>query len=109
MGLYERLLGTEQPKIPIHQFQATAAEWARGNMTALQANTIIQAVSGAPLSPSEQIEAQTLVATVPVGTTAAIKADRALRLIEIDQVLLLVDLGLPPYDTAVAIKTRLGV
>lgn len=113
MGLYDRLLGIDgaNPKIPVHQFQSIAAEWARGNMTGVQANAAIAdpKCSGAPLTAAEQTEAQTLVNTVPVGTTTALKADRALRLLEIEQVLNLVDLRLPPYDTVAAVKTRLGV
>ncbi len=111
MGLYERILGIDatNPKVPIHQLQAAMAEWARGNITGAQANAIIAAASGAPLTPAEVTEATTLVGTVPTGGTTANQAARALRLLEIDQVLLIADLKAPPYDTAQAIKTRLGV
>jgi hypothetical protein len=51
------------------------AEWSRAKLTGVQANSIITAVSGAPLTPAEQTEVQTLVNTVtsiPVtGSTAA--------------------------------------
>lgn len=128
MALYLRLLGTDpvNPKIPIHAFQALAAEWARGNLTAAQANTIVGilcqvsnpdgSVTPKPLTAAEQTEAQTLVTTVtsiPItGSATAIadgRARRALRIQEIDQVLLLVDTKIAPYDTEAAIKTRLGV
>ena len=111
MALYDRLLGIDlsNPRIPVHQFQAVVAEWARGQITAVQARAAIAAASGAPLTAGEETEVQTLVSTVPVGTTTANKADRALRLLEIDQVLLMVNSGLAPYTTAAAIKTRLGV
>jgi hypothetical protein len=111
MALYLRLLGTDpvNPKIPIHQFQALAAEWARGRITGAQANAGITQVSGAPLTAAEQTEAQALVNTVPVGTTTAIQAARAQRMLEIDQVFLLVDSRIAPYDNEAAIKARLGV
>jgi len=116
MALYLRLLGTDpdNPKIPIHQFQAVAAEWARGRITGAQANTIIGIASRsvdepAPLTAPEVVEAQTLVSSVPVGTTSAIKADRALRLLEIEQILNLADILAPGYDTEAALKTKLGV
>lgn len=109
MGLYERLIGTEQPKIPIHQFQSIAAEWARNRITGVQANTLVTWCSGAPLDATAIAEATALVATVPTGNTAADRADRALRIHEIDQVLLLADNQSPGYDTAAALKARLGV
>jgi hypothetical protein len=110
-SLYERLMGLHptRPKIPVHQFQSLAAEWARGQITGVQANAAILQCSGVGLDATEQLEAQALVDTVPVGTTADLKADRALRVQVIDQVLLLADQGLPPYDTAAAVRTRLGV
>jgi hypothetical protein len=110
-SLYERLMGTHptRHKIPVHQFQALAAEWAKGQITGAQALSGIEQASGMPLDATEQQEAQDLIATVPTGSTAAIKADRALRLIEIDQVLLIADAQTPPYNTSAAVRTRLGV
>lgn len=108
-SLYERLMGVHpsRPKIPIHQFQACTAEWVRGQLTGAQANTVIESVSGIGLDATEQTEVQDLVATVPIGTTAANKADRALRLIEIDQILLLCESG--TFAGPVAVRARLGV
>jgi S1-C subfamily serine protease len=60
MAPYDRLLGRDDAgnpvanKIPIHQFQAAVAEWSRAKLTGVQANSIITAVSGAPLTPAEQ-------------------------------------------------------
>jgi hypothetical protein len=115
MALFERLTGVgSRPGIPVHLFQATAAEWARGNMTAAQANTIIASRSnGVPLDAGEQAQAQALVNTVPTGSTTANQAARANRLLEIDQVLLLAEhtvrRGLAPYPDAASVATRLGV
>jgi hypothetical protein len=111
MALIERLMGLDlnRTKIPIHQFQSIAAEWARGQITGAQANTGITTVAGQGLDAAEQAEAQALVNTIPSGATTANKADRALRLSEIDQVLLLAEMRVPPYDTAAAVRARLGL
>jgi hypothetical protein len=117
-SLYERLMGAhpDRPKIPVHQFQSIAAEWARGNVTGPQANTYVEQVSGVSLDATEQQEAQDLVDTVlaiPVtGSATAIadgRARRALRIQEIDQVLLLAETRIAPYDTPAAVRARLGV
>lgn len=111
MALYLRLLGTDpaNPKIPIHAFQAIVAQWAKGGMTVAQARAGIERVSGSPLTAAEETEAQTLVASVPTGGTTANQAARALRMMEIDQVLLCADAGVAPFDTEAGIKARLGV
>jgi hypothetical protein len=116
MALIERLMGLEEPRIPIHQFQAIAAEWARGNMTGAQAQDAIATCSqrfpGDPLAPLDSAavaEAQALVNTVPTGSTTENKADRAIRWFVIDQVLLIASQATPPYDTAAAVRTRLGI
>lgn len=122
MPLYDRLIGFDDAgnpvdnKIGVHAFQSTAAEWARGKLTQAQANAIVTAMTGVGLSASEQSEAQTLVNTVtsiPItGSATAIadgRARRALRVQEIDQVLLLADIRAPGYDTPTAVKAKLGV
>jgi len=115
MPLYDRLLGRDDAgnrvggKISIHQFQAVCAEWAKGRITGPQAQAIITAISGLALSTEEQAEALALVNTVPVGTTAQLKAERALRILEIDEVLLLADVAAPGYDTPTAVRAKLGV
>lgn len=110
MALIERLMGLEQPKISVHLFQSLAAEWAQGSITGTQANAAIAAQSGGvPLDAAAIAEATALVATVPTGTTSALKADRALKLLDIDHVLLIAESRIPPYDTAAAVRTRLGI
>jgi hypothetical protein len=111
MALIERLMGIDpsRPKIPVHAFQALAAEWAKGQITGAQANAGVASASGVGLDAGESAEAQALVSSVPTGTTAANKADRALRLLEIDEVLLLADANIAPYDVAAAVRTRLGL
>ncbi|OFZ67364.1 MAG: hypothetical protein A2V79_09135 [Betaproteobacteria bacterium RBG_16_56_24] len=109
MALIERLMGIE-PKIQVHAFQSILAEWARGNFTNQQAQDAISFIAhGIPLDAAAITEAQALVATVPTGSTTDNKASRALKLQEIDQVLLLVDAQCPPYDVAATVRTRLGI
>lgn len=126
MALYQRLLGIDpaNPKLPIHAFQSVCAEWARGKLTGAQANVIIGELCRVddtpggvrPLTAAEQTEAQTLVNTVtsiPVtGSAAAIadgRAQRAMKVHEIDQVLLLADARAPGYSTEAELKAKLGV
>ena len=114
--LIERLMGIVEPRIPEHEFQAIAAEWARGQITGSQANAAIVACSArffgdpsAPLTADDITEAQALLATIPSGGTTENKVDRALRQVLIDQVLMMASIRLPPYDTAAAVRTRLGL
>lgn len=113
MGLYLRLMNADPvgTRIPVHQFQALVALWAKGKITAQQAQAGMTIISGEPLTPAEVTEVQALVATVPTGATTANQAARALRLIEIDQILLAVshDPKIPPLDTEAGVKAALGV
>jgi hypothetical protein len=58
MGLYERLLGTEEPKIHVHAFMAALGEIERGGMTAQQG------IDAFGLDAGEQAEASTLIARI---------------------------------------------
>lgn len=105
MGLYERLMGLDPaPRIPEHYFASTMGEFARGRITGAQAQSIINECSGAPLTPGEVTEANTLLATVSGSATA-----KLLRAKEIDDVLMLAEQRLTPYNTPALVKTRLGV
>lgn len=105
MGLYERLMGVDPlPKIPIHQFQAIMAEFARNRLTGAQANTVIDAISGEPLTAGERTEATALTNTISGSATAKLARAK-----EIDDVLLLAESRAPGYDTPALVRTRLGV
>ncbi len=93
MGLYERLVGEEEPKLPVHQFYAACHEVVRGQKTGSQAAVAFG------LSASEQAEAQTLIARVQ---STALTAE------EVHQVLCLGEQRLL-YASAAEVKTRLGV
>jgi hypothetical protein len=118
MSLYTRLLDLEpsRPKIPVHLFQATLAEWARGKLSDAQAQAIISAAGGVPLNASEAADAtaiKNLVTSIPVSGSAAAQADgraqRAMKVQEIDAVFLLMDARAAGYDTEAGIKAKLGI
>lgn len=107
MGLYERLMGgADQPfKIPIHQFSSLLADLGRGRITGQQVQDAITLISGAPLTPAEVTEAQTLFGTITGAVTAKLARAK-----EIDDVLILAETFVPPhYDTPAHVRTRLGV
>lgn len=93
MGLYERIVGTELPKLPVHQFQAAVAEFKRGKFTGNQVATAFA------LSAAEKTEATTLLAQI---TSNAVTAA------EVQDVLCLAEAGYL-YADAAAVRTRLGV
>lgn len=115
--LYERILGIHptKDKIGVHALQAIVAEQRRGSLTVAQANTILAAEYGGALGTASsgdeagQQEVADLLATVPTGTTTVNQLSRIARLQEIQDVFLLADLRIAPYDTAANLRTRLGV
>jgi hypothetical protein len=58
MGLYDRLLGLESPRIPMHDFIGAMGELERGKITTQQAIDLFT------LSAGEQTEATTLLAKI---------------------------------------------
>lgn len=58
MSLYTRLLGLDEPKIPVHQFMAMLGEFERGKISG------VQIASALGLSPAEETEALALAARV---------------------------------------------
>lgn len=94
MALYERLVGFENPKIPVHQFMALLAERRRGQVTNQQ---VVDALG---LDPAERTELLALVTRVQADTLTAI---------EIHDVLMLAEAGWAPYGSVAAVKARFGV
>lgn len=58
MALFERLIGTEEPKIAIHKFHAVIDEMKQGRLTQAQAKQVLG------LSNQEASEALTVLNTV---------------------------------------------
>lgn len=114
--LYERILGMHptKPKIGVHALEAIIAEQRRGALTVAQADGILATEYGGGLGAGVGDEAGRqevvdLLATIPTGTTTTNRLDRLERILQIEQVFLLADLRLAPYDTAAALRTRMGV
>lgn len=91
MALLDRLLGTEEPKLPTHQFMAALAEYKRGAITGPQI------VSAFGLSGAEATALQFFLDNLDGSTI-----DRTL----IHDVLLLGESG---YYTKTQVQNRLGV
>jgi hypothetical protein len=98
MALVERLMGltptVNGPRIPVHEFQALAAQWSKGNITGAQAQAAVTFVSGQGLNA---------VTSLPAAV------DRFARMQNVDQVLLLASSQCPPFDTAAAVRSALGI
>lgn len=100
--LYERLTGLDlvRPetgdslKIPIHQFCSYLAERRRGRVTNAQV------IAAFALSVEDQAELITLWNLVSGGTLTAA---------EVEDVLRIAEQRIAPYDTVLAVRTRLGV
>lgn len=58
MGLYERLLHQESPRIPVHTFMAAVGDWERGQLTNQQVVDLFALTAG------EQTEALALLAQI---------------------------------------------
>lgn len=103
MGLYERIMGTELPRVPVHQFMAAMQEYVLGQMTGAQATAAFN------LSPGEQTQALALRDRLLAESSASSNLQRRLKALEFENVLILASTRIPPYDTVAAVTTRLGV
>lgn len=107
MGLYERLGGfdpaTNGEKISVHAFMSAMQEYMLGNMSP------VQATAAFGLSAGEQIEALALRDRILVESSANANLARRMKALEFENVLLLLENRIAPFDNAAAVKTRLGV
>lgn len=94
MGLYERLVGTEEPKIAVHNFYAMVTEQRRGKVTSTQTHNAFG------LSAGEQTELASLISRLAANKITGP---------EVHEVLVLAESGIAPYSTVAAVKTRFGV
>lgn len=103
MALVERLMGLEEPKIPVHDFFAAAGEIVDGFLTAAQVKTAL----GLDAAASTEFDA--LAATAPTGSTATALANKALWVERMHRVFILAEAGYSPYDTPAEVRNRLGI
>lgn len=110
MPLFDRLLGRDdalaevEAKLSVHLFDALLAEFARGRVDGPTAQAIISASSGQSLDPAGVAEAQSLLATFGGSLTAKLARAK-----EVNDVLMLGELGAVGYQTPVQVMQRLGV
>jgi hypothetical protein len=104
MGLWERVLHYDtvppRPSLSGHWLLAFLTELNRGQVTRAQVD------AGLGLDAAEAAELTTLIQTV---TALPAGLQRLARAKEIEEVILLGEARLPPYDSVQAVKTRLGV
>lgn len=103
MSLVERLMGVEEPKIPVHDFFAAAMEIIAGRLTAIQVKTALG------LDASAQTEFDTLAATAPSGNTATALANKALWVHSMHSVFILAEGGYAGYNTPASVRSKLGI
>jgi hypothetical protein len=103
MALVERLMGLEEPKIPVHDFFAAAQEIITGRLTAAQVKTALA------LDAAASTEFDTIAATAPAGSTATALANKALWVHSIHSVFILSRGGYAGYDTPSAVRSKLGI
>lgn len=96
MGLYERLVGEQNPKLSVHALIGFLAEVRRGHLTGADAAAALE------LTPAEVIEVQALLSRF-TGAGALTRE-------EVQDVLLLAEQHrYPGYASAAQVRTRLGV
>lgn len=103
MALIERLMELETPKIPIHTFYAAQHERIEGQVTRNQ----IVAFFGMDAAAAAEYDA--LAALAPTGTQAAAVAAKAMFISRVHAVFMLAAARVPGYDTAAAVRTKLGL
>ena len=98
MALFARLVGSEEPKLPVHQFMAALSELARGQMTRAEIVTAFD------LTVAEDADLGLVIQRAQQELTVTA---RLLWLHELEQVLILAEGGLR-YTTASSARLRLG-
>lgn len=100
MGLYERIMAFEEPRLDLHLFFACMQERALGNTAAVTAKDFFA------LDATATPEAVTLLNKILEPATVIEKWRRAL---EFENVCILARRRYPDFDTVTKLKARLGV
>lgn len=115
--LYERILEIHptKPKISTDGLQACMRLIRAGLMTVDQADALFAEHYGGALGTAVtgnnagRQEAADLLATIPQGSTTAIRLDRIEAAARIEAIFVVADLAQPPFDTPAALRIALGV
>lgn len=103
MALVERLMGLEDPKIPVHDFFAAVSEVINGRLTSAQVKTFLA------LDAAASTQYDLIAATAPTGNAALNVAQKALWTEGMHAVFVLAERRYPGYDTAAGVRTKLGI
>jgi hypothetical protein len=103
MALVERLIGTEPPKIPVHDFFAACHELVMGRLTVAQIKTALN------MDAAAQTEFDAMVALAPYGSTALATAQKAQYVESMHSVFILAEGGYTGYATAANVRSKLGI
>lgn len=103
MALVERLMGLENPKIPVHDFFAANQEIVNGNLTAAAIKTYLN------MDAAAQAEYDALIAKYPTGTTAVAYFNKSTFISRIHSVFILAEQRYPGYDTPALVRAKLGL
>lgn len=103
MSIYARMMGIEKPKISPHAFMSAMQEYMLGNMTGAEVTAAFS------LSPEEQAQALALRDRLLQEASQNSNLARRLKALEFENVLILAEVRIAPYNTEAAIVTRLGV
>lgn len=102
MALVERLMGIEEPRIPVHQFFAAVGEVVQGNITGAQVKSFLN------MDAAAQAEWDAMAATQPGPV-----ANKAVWVSHIHAVFLLAETWetgpIPGYSTPAEVRTKLGI
>jgi len=103
MALVERLMGLEEPKIPVHDFFAASNEIIMGRLTAAEVKAFLN------LDQAAQDEFDAIASTAPVGATATALANKSLWVSSIHGIFVLAENGYPQYSTPAEVRSKLGI
>lgn len=103
MALIERLMGLEEPHIPVHDFFAAGQEIISGRLT------VAQVKSAFSMNAAAASEFDAWVALAPTGGTATALANKALYVNSQHSILILAEGRYPGYDTPNNVRIKIGI
>lgn len=103
MALVERLMGLEEPKIPVHDFFAAQSEVIAGRLTLAQIKNFLN------MDAAAQAEYDAIAATAPTGSSSTALANKALFIEKIHAIFILAEETYPGYSTPAEVRTKLGI
>lgn len=103
MALVERLMGLEEPKIPVHDFFAAQQQVTKGNITVANVKSFLN------MDAAAAAEYDALVALYPTGTSAAAYFNKTQYIQDCHSVFILAEERYPGYDTPANVRAKLGI